>query len=62
MNRYYNIRQTSDLLGIKVRTVREWIKNGKLKAKKYDVSNRWFIPESEISKIMSGPESDAHEG
>lgn len=50
----YNIRQASNLLGIKVRTVREWIRNGKLKAGKYDVSNRWFIPESEIERLTNG--------
>lgn len=47
----YNIRQTSNLLGIKVRTVREWIRQGKLKAQKYPVSNRWFITEDEIKRI-----------
>lgn len=50
----YNVRQTSNLLGIKVRTVREWIRNGKLKAGKYDVSNRWFVPESEIERLTNG--------
>lgn len=50
----YNVRQAANLLGIKVRTVREWIRNGKLKAGKYDVSNRWYIMESEIERIMHG--------
>lgn len=47
----YSVRQASNLLGIKVRTVREWIKLGKLKGIKYDCSNRWFIPESEITRV-----------
>lgn len=47
----YNIRQAADLLGIKVRTVREWIKLGKLKAEKYECSNRWFVSEDEISRL-----------
>lgn len=50
----YNIRQASNLLGIKVRTIREWIRNGKLKAQKYEVSNRWFITESEVERILNG--------
>lgn len=50
----YNVRQASNLLGIKVRTVREWIRNGKLKAQKYMESNRWFIAESEIRRIKNG--------
>lgn len=47
----YNIRQAADLLGIKVRTVREWIRLGKLNGTKYDCSNRWFISESEIKRL-----------
>ena len=51
--KYYNVRQTANLLGIKVRTVREWIRNGKLRAAKYEVSNRWFISEEEIKRIRN---------
>lgn len=58
MERYYNIRQTSNLLGIKVRTAREWIRNGKLKAIKYGASNRWFIPEEEIKRITGHGDED----
>lgn len=47
----YNIRQAADILGIKVRTVREWIKLGKLNAEKYGCSNRWFISEDEINRV-----------
>lgn len=51
MEKHYSIRQASNLLGIKVRTVREWIRNGKLSAVKYGVSNRWFISEEEIKRV-----------
>lgn len=47
----YNLRQTSNLLGIKVRTVREWIRNGKLSAQKDPFNKRWFVTEEEISRI-----------
>ena len=47
----YNIRQAADLLGIKVRTVREWIRLGKIKAEKYECSNRWFISETELIRV-----------
>lgn len=53
MGKFYNIRQASDMLGIKVRTAREWIKTGKLKAKKYECSNRWFIAEDEIRRLIN---------
>jgi predicted site-specific integrase-resolvase len=56
VEKFYSIRQTSELLGIKVRTVREWIRKGKLKAQKYDVSNRWFIAEGEIQRLRNGNE------
>ena len=51
VERRYNIRQAAELLGIKVRTVRAWINEGKLNAQKYECSNRWFIPESEITRV-----------
>ena len=35
------IRQTSDVLGLKVRTIREWIKTGRLDAMKR--GNRWHV-------------------
>lgn len=51
MENMYSISQASKLLGIKIRTVREWIKKGKLNATKYEASNRWFISESEIKRV-----------
>lgn len=36
------IRETAEILGLKIRTIREWIKKGKIKAGK--IGNKWFIP------------------
>ena len=36
------IKETAEILGLKVRTIREWIKKGKIKAGK--IGNKWFIP------------------
>lgn len=47
----YTVRQASSVLGMSVRTIREWIKNGKMRAAKYPGSNIWRIPTSEISRI-----------
>lgn len=55
--RYYSLRETAMMLGIKVRTAREWVRTGKLKATKYDCSNRWFVAESEIRRLKHGDES-----
>lgn len=51
MVKTYTIRQASGLLGMSVRTVREWVWRGKLKASKYPGSNMWRIPESEIARM-----------
>ena len=51
MEKNYSLRQASEVLGIRVRTVREWIRQGKLKAQKYPISNRWFITEDEIKRV-----------
>lgn len=54
--RYYNLNETATLLGIKVRTVREWVHTGKIQAVKYPNSRPWYVPESEIARIRG--ESD----
>lgn len=58
MEKMYSIVKASEILGIKVRTVREWIRTGKLKAQKYEISNRWFISEDEIRRIQNGNDSE----
>ena len=39
---YMTIRETAEALGLKVRTIREWIRKGKIEAGK--IGNKWFIP------------------
>lgn len=51
MEKYYGIKKTSELLGLKMRTVRDWVIKGKIKAIKYQGSNRWSIPESEVKRV-----------
>lgn len=46
--KYYNLRDTAEILGIKIRTARAWVHDGKLNAVKYGDSNRLYVPESEI--------------
>jgi len=53
---YYTIRQASNLLKIKVRTVREWIRLGKLRAEKQN-NGRWRISESEIERTINEKQS-----
>lgn len=57
VERYYNLNETSVLLGIKVRTAREWVHNGKMNAVKYPNSKSWFVSESEIRRIQNGDDN-----
>lgn len=58
MERGYSVVETSKYLGIKVRTVREWIRLGKIHATKLEGSNRWVIMESEIKRIRGDVAGD----
>ena len=50
----YNISEVADILGIKVRTVRQWISDGKIQATKIAGTKRWIIMESEIKRLRNG--------
>lgn len=47
----YNLIETADLLGVKIRTIRSWIAKGTLKANKIEGSRRWVVLESEIKRM-----------
>lgn len=57
MEKNYNLKEAAYLLGITVRTAREWVHNGKMKAKKYVVKGvygkGWYVNENEIKRIQS---------
>lgn len=53
----YSIKQASELLGIKIRTVRYWILTEKIKARKIYGTNRWIIMESEIKRLRNEDEN-----
>ena len=65
--RYYRLNDAARMLGIQVRTLREWIKLGKIKAVK-DASNDWYwlISGGEIARhsamIEEAEVEDAGEG
>lgn len=46
----YSVREASEVLGVKVRTVRTWIANGKLKARKDKGTKRWKISKRSLEK------------
>ena len=49
--KFYSLRKTAELLGIKTRTLREWIRTGKIVAIKYPNGRMWFISEKEIGRV-----------
>ena len=51
MAQMYSLRSAAELLGIKTRTARLWVHNGKLKAMKYPGSERWYVTQEEIERI-----------
>ena len=51
MENGYGIIEAAVRLGMKARTVREWIRNGKIKAHK-NTSGKWVIMEKEIGRII----------
>lgn len=52
MEKGYNLIQTANLLGIKVRTARQWVHDGKINASKIPNSRRWIVMESEIKRLQ----------
>lgn len=53
MVKMYSVRECAELLGIKVRTMRKWIHDGKIKAQKFRGGKSWHISEAEVKRIMN---------
>lgn len=51
MERAFNLNEVAELLGMQVRTVRYWVRIGKISAKKVVGSRRWIVMESEIKRL-----------
>lgn len=54
MEKYYNIRAAAQLLGMTVRTVRQWVYDEKIKAVQYARRGKWYISETEINRVRNG--------
>lgn len=48
----YNLIEVASMLGIKVRTARQWVHDGKIHANKIHGSQRWIVMESEIKRMQ----------
>ena len=54
MEKMYNTFEAAKLLGMKVRTIRAWIYEKKIRATKYAGGTKWYISASEIERIAKG--------
>ena len=50
MERHYSTGEVCEILGIANRTLRRWIKEGRIRA--ININGRWRIPESEIKRLL----------
>lgn len=47
----YNMRQAANIIGVKVRTLRAWLRLGKIHGEKNPISGRWFFTADEVNRI-----------
>ncbi len=53
MEKYYSLNETAEILGIKIRTLRKWLKDGFLMAHRYEGKKKWYVSQSEIDRLQS---------
>ena len=49
--KYFTLNDTAKILGIKPRTLRAWVRNGKMPSHKYPGTNRYYFTKEEIEVI-----------
>lgn len=54
MEKGYNLNEVADCLGLKVRTIRQWVHDGKISATKIPGTKRWIVMESEVRRLQNG--------
>lgn len=59
MEKAYNSIEAAALLGVKVSTIRKWLRSGKIRGKKIAGTERWIIMETEIKRLQ-GADVDDH--
>ena len=57
MEKKYKLREVAEILGLKVRTIRQWVHDGKLEAVKAPGGKHWFVSDSELRRIL-GKDAD----
>jgi excisionase family DNA binding protein len=54
VEKYYSPEDVAEILGVKDRTVRAWLKSGKLKGKK--LGRLWRVKESDLEEFINNAE------
>jgi len=54
VEKYYSTEDIAEILGFKEKTVREWLRTGKLKGKK--VGRLWRVKESDLEEFINNAE------
>lgn len=52
MEQGYTLKEVASVLGLKVRTIRQWVHDGKIKAIKPEGAKQWIVFESEIRRVQ----------
>lgn len=47
----YSMKEAAAIIGVQTRTIREWLRLGKIHGEKNPISNRWFFSEEEVARI-----------
>ncbi len=55
MEKYYSTEDVAEILGFKEKTVREWLRTGKLKGKK--IGRLWRVKESDLEDFINNTEN-----
>ena len=53
MEKYYSLNETAEILGVKIRTLRKWLKDGFLMAHRYEGKKKWYVSQSEIDRLQN---------
>lgn len=47
----YSMKEAAAIIGVQTRTIRQWLKVGKIKGEKNPISKRWFFSKEEVEEI-----------
>lgn len=54
----YSLRDVADALGLKVRTIRQWVHDGKIDAVKPEGAKQWVVRESEVRRLLDNADKN----